>query len=64
MHGDNHLFGREMAQIQPPTHTADPKPFFLVQKCFISSFVLSCTIKNQKMMRFVLGTEFGWEWWA
>jgi len=22
------LFGREMATIQPPTHTADPIPFF------------------------------------
>jgi len=35
MHGYNPLFGRETAQIQPPTHTADPIPFFFVQKRFI-----------------------------
>jgi len=40
MHGYNPLFGREMAQIQPLTHTADPVPFFLAQKCFICCFVL------------------------
>jgi hypothetical protein len=31
MHRYKPLFGREMAQIQPPTHTAAPTPFFLVQ---------------------------------
>ena len=63
MHGYNLLFGREMAQIQPPTHTVDPTPLFLAQKCFISCFLLPRTIKSQKTMRFVLGTKFGWEWW-
>ena len=28
MHECNPHFGREMAQIQLPTHTADPIPFF------------------------------------
>jgi len=63
MHGYNPLFGREMAQIQPPTHTADPIPFFLAQKCCICRFLLPRTIKSQKRMRFVLVTKFGWEWW-
>jgi len=54
MHGYNPLFGREMAQIQPLTHTADSKPF-LAQKCFIRCFLIPWNIKSQETMRFALG---------
>jgi len=50
-------FGREMAQIQPPTHTADPIPFFVKCVLFYYPGPLS-----RRTMRF--RTKFGWEWWA
>ena len=35
MHGYNPLFGRGMTEIQPPTHTMDPIPFFWQRSVYL-----------------------------
>jgi hypothetical protein len=64
MHGYNPFLAGKWHKSSPRHTQRTPYPFFLVQECFICSFLLPWTSKSPKMMRFVLGTKFGWEWWV
>ena len=62
MHGYNPLFGRKWRKSSPRRTQRTPSPFFW---CRSVLYVLSYypePLKVRKIMRFVLGTKFGWEW--
>ena len=63
MHGYNPLLAGKWHKSSLRRTQRTPYPF-LAQKWFICTFLLPWTIKSQKLMRFVLGTKFGWEWWV